>query len=396
MINKTAFHREEMDLDQPWARFAFASLFIFFHLALACWYAHGQTGPWPKGSFLYFPPSLTDMLESFLRAKTLDPYFHDIPWMGNPHWAGGIANYFPALYFCYWLCGSMEVCGLVTVALVVVTATYLLKRFGLGALVVLLACFPMIFGLDRGNPDVLIGCSVSASMVLLWDRKPCWAALVLFPAIAFKGYPGLLLLLFVRRGYWQEALACGWLALGVNVGALCWFQGGITHNAEGFVAAIRLFNHVVTARNENLGFSADPYNALRIISLGVNKGGLDPAIAAACDAVTSAYIFGWVFLANAVWSAFRKDISEARRLFAVTMGMLWFPNVCADYKLLCLVPTVLLLCAQKERWCWRDYVVFLCVLYVLVPEQYLFLYSDVSVSCLIDPALLTLSLLVTV
>jgi hypothetical protein len=207
-----------------------------------------------------------------------------------------------------------------------------------------------------------------------------------------KGYPGLLLVLFWAQGYRREAIGSALLALGLNLDALCFFNGGPLHNLEGLLQNLSWFNRVVTHDTGNMGFSADPFNALRILSLGLHKGGMEGFLSNAADRLVQPYALGWLILGLGIWQGFSSDISHARRLLWVSVAMMWFPNVCADYKLICLLPSLFWICADKRMWTWRDYSIFICLLYVLIPKNYLFLFSDVSASCLIDPLLLTLAL----
>jgi hypothetical protein len=69
-------------------------------------------------------------------------------------------------------------------------------------------------------------------------------------------------------------------------------------------------------------------------------------------------------------------------------------NVCADYKLVALMLPLMALIRYEGRWTSKEFTVFTCLLFVMIPKNYVYLFSDVSASCLLDPILLVGCLLV--
>lgn len=60
-------------------------------------------------------------------------------------------------------------------------------------------CYPVLFALDRGNPDLIMPTLIMAFLIFLIAERPKTAALFLGIAIAFKIYPIVFFLLLIRR-----------------------------------------------------------------------------------------------------------------------------------------------------------------------------------------------------
>lgn len=376
------------------AIFVLLALLVQLHFSL--WAAGGDT-PWVHGTFLFNPASrFGDLTWSVDQSRGLDPYFNAHVRAQRPGW---FSNYFPFTYQVLACARGWSVRELVRVFLASSAGLYVLASllagafYGEGALaaaalalfssVVALASYPFLFAIDRGNLETFVAAFCFLSLLCLSKDRPVIGALFLGLAIAVKGYPGFLGLLFLGRGRWRAVLLAAAVALALNAEALLRLHGGAAHNALGLMNGLRGYFGFAGSEN-SAPASADPYHALLII--GIRWPGLFPSllpcVAVACQVAMECAVAACAVFAMGARAPFH------RRLLAATLGMMLIPDLIADYKLLHLIPVVFFMAVSEKAWSKADLVAFGGLLFLIVPKQYCFLRDYVSMACLVNPLVL--------
>lgn len=411
--------------DAPLRRMALAAGFVLLGLLAAtnfALWAQARGAGWPRDSFLFSPSErFSDLIDLCGQNRYLDPYFSG---------ARG-ACYLPSDFWgitCLrgWslreLILAYEAASLGAYLLVCALAAYAfrsspLRTVGMALLlaVVVFASYPFLFTLDRGNLESIIGALCFLSLLLLFKDRPVSAALVLVIPIALKGYPLLLCPLFAARGRWRAALlapVAPVAALLLNLSALRSMRGGLVRNWTGLRLGMASFHRYYIVGLLGMHYSADPYNAIRMLEIWwsgatpiyVHTAMMNyPYFAADRPApvelidnlmrLADCYpYFSWAVLAACVAYTLLARAPFHRRLLAATLGMLLWPDVANDYKLLHLLPVLFFMAVSGTPWSRTDRLAFGAILLLLVPKHYYFLFSDVSVSCLVSPLLLLLLL----
>ena len=360
---------------------------VLFHLVQG--FVLGR--PWPYNTYLYNPNDrFNDLLRSVHAAATLDPYFQ------HPQGA-----YFPFMYVVIFPLGQLAPRLMVaiflasSVAALVALIVWWNRGAGLDAsarrvsliagLVFIASLYPLHFALDRGNFDAWIA-PMCLGFVLAVQKRHRWLAVCLIaPAAAMKGFPAAFLLLLVLDRRYLQMLMAVVLSFGQTVVSSLLLAGGIARSVAGVRAGLAGFQAEHVIKNGSLHYSTDFFNLLK---LGYEYG-LWPYDAAAMllpyHAVTFAIailvVFFVLFVPTRPW----------RRVYAICLLVLVFPDVANDYKLLMLLPGVLCLVddAGDSRHARR--VIVLTAL-LLIPKHYLFLDQEVSVSCVVNPVLMLLLL----
>lgn len=364
-------------------RLALSALAVFLGLLAAlCFQA------WPRADYL-------DLLDPFAKAAHGDPYFEYVR-------GSGLASYFPVTY---WILAAARSCGIenpvpaficLSLGGILLCTAAAAQSFPAGRLslyagaffsVLCLASFPLIFGIGRGNLDPLVA---AMCFLALWQLKEgqAWnAALLLILPIALKGYPLALSGLFLAQKLWRQALLAALAAAVLNALALASLAGGFMHNWEGFTHGLWAYQKIYVEGDLGMRFCADPLDAMKISKLlFVPESGN----ASACLHWLMEH-YHWLsgigLMASAAYGAF-SHAPFHRRLLALTLAMLLFPDLCPDYRLIHLMAPLFFLCTAEEAWTSWDRLTFICIILLSMPKHYFFVLSDASISCLIDPLLL--------
>ncbi len=391
----------ELKRDLAWRRLMWLAIIVCAGWFLAIAYHHvagailGRS--YPYDTFLFLPADrYHDLLNSWAQAKG-----------GNPYYTGGtlaVATYFPFVYLTLAL-------GRACTAPWVVLA-YLALTFG-GALwvcsawlraqreawrddgrwpavvifaaLLMLASYPMLFAVDRGNLDPLIMTLLVGSLALAARGRFNAGALLVAVAAASKGYA---LVWFVwwlkRRRFSALALGLAATAALVVLPGLA-FDGGIPATLAGFAHGMAQFHHKYVVGYNSAVYSADWLNGARLLARYL---GFEPNMETMLAVYRPLALIG----AGALTLYALLAASEPwRELLAAALIMVTFPNIANDYKLVLLLPAILAWIAAPSENGWRDRVFCLCAGLLLVPKHFAFLHlpGRPSISCLVSPLLLS-------
>jgi len=388
-------------------------LFFMVMLAgfsLACGYhalLNSMGMAWPWNTFLFSPGDrFNDWHNSIAQAASINPYYSSGP---------APAAYFPLTYVLlnvgvgYSPATSIYIYLSISIALIVLTAGLARAQFRISSInstsqyakdVFLLAAacffsFPVIFALDRGNIDIWIAFLSVLFVVTQRTRFEMAGLFCLSLAISLKGYPAVLLLLLVSDRQYFRMLFCSLLALLMSVITLYFMWDGFNRNLSGFLNNLNLYYRVYVIGGASLFASSDPYNASRLLFFelaGIWQRYISPSYVPLSLEATSTSILKIYSLLSASFVAitalFVLAIPAARwkKVTAICLIALMFPNVSNDYKLCFLFPGLYLFLMESEI-SRSNKVSFALFCLLMIPKSYFFIHGK-PISMLINPLLL--------
>jgi len=364
---------------------------ITFHKGLSFF---GYSYPW--NTFLFYPGDrFNDFFNSVIQANSFKPYF----FKGH-----ALATYFPFAYSIFLIgnASSKLLSSLffiiVSVLLLFITIffyssyfekNYFDKKFsitdGFYLFSSLIFSYPVLFAFDRGSIDLWIATLCSIYVFSIYQKGYRFIGLsCLAIAISLKGYPLAFLLLLVAKKNFLDIFKCLILVFLLTLTSTFWMDGDILHIFSGFKHNFHQYNEVYVFGAGSLFASSDLYNAIRTVALFYDQ-----------DLVTfskliiksyTAYSF-FVSLILAIYVSFICT-KNWRRVIAVSLIILIFPNVTNDYKLCILIPGLFLLLIENINFS-AERVVFFLIMLLMIPKSYFFI-DGKSISMLINPLLITL------
>ncbi len=376
---------------------------------LACVY-HGALDwmgfSWPWNTFLFNPADrFNDWYNSVAQAASVNPYFSSNQ---------AIATYFPVTYFLLKVAvgfdplTSIVIYFFISIILLILAASiacmpmwnngyydYKYTKDTLLLVIATLISYPVIFALDRGNIDIWIG--LLGAIFVLTQRTKFWIVGLIFLslAIALKGYPAVLLLLLVSERQYKRMIFCSISALLISIIILQFLWDGFDLNLTGFLSNLNSYYDMYVLGPHSLFASSDPYNMTRTIFYWLAKlwqKFISPNYVVLSMEVYSASIikvYSLLSLSFATIAAFFVlAIPEVRwkKVTALCLIALLFPNVSNDYKLCFLFPGLYLFLTESEN-SKSQKVTFALFCLLMVPKSYLFI-AGKPISMIINPFLI--------
>jgi hypothetical protein len=254
--------------------------------------------------------------------------------------------------------------------------------------------YPVLFTLDRGNIEGFAFMLLSLFVYFFRSNKTWISAVFLAGATALKIYPVIFFILYLSEKKYKEMVIFAGTLLLLYAWSYNSLQG-VNFQLSGFISTIR-----------GSGNPGNTYNALYAIGdMGAAFcssafGGLKAAMYAWAPQVSARHLFilfeiyYWVslllFVPVALYVVFvEKELWK--KVAILTLSMIFFPFVTADYRLLNIyIPMWLFLNSKEESGADLLYSVLFALL--LVPKAYYFIKGDISISVMINPLIIFLFL----
>ena len=377
-------------------------LLAFLYHAALDWMGYS----WPWNTFLFNPSDrFNDWYSTVAQAASANPYY------SSNH---ALATYFPVTYVLLkFSVGYSPVVSIfiyfgITIILLFLAAciaritllqssdtAFLYTKDVLFLAVSTLISYPAIFALDRGNIDIWIG--LLGTIFVLTQRTRFWIVGLLFLslAISLKGYPTVLLLLLVCEKQYKRMIFCSLLALTISLPTLYFFWDGFDLNLNGFTNNLNSYYRMYMLGSSSLFASCDPYNASRTVFYAVAKiwqKFISPDYFVLPIEVYSASIlrgYSLLSLSFAIVAAFfvlaTKEV-RWKKVTALCLVALIFPNVSNDYKLCFLFPGLYLFLTESEGLK-SEKGIFTLFCLLMVPKSYLFI-AGKPISMIINPIII--------
>jgi len=339
--------------------------------------------------FMYDPSDrFGDFFAIIAWAASKNPYINEFGWDGPVYYPLMMLLVKPLVYF------EPD-----TLKWGVVFAGFGLAWFGAGALadnkpdpasrnaqfwlfLITLCTYPFLFAFDRGNLDLLMLLLILLYVKALrkdnWLQAGCWLGI----AIAAKAYPGLFVLLALRKKDWKTPLVASLVVVLSTWGAMEIFGGEYARSWMWFQAYFRHFqNHYVLGYNFADGFNyfSDFYSLLKVL---VVQGVLP---------ISTQTLLQWypkvglLFIALIAYLVlFKKDEPEYLQLALIGTGVVVFPNMAYDYRLVCLLPALYSYFHRNEPHP-RDRVFWVYLFAILTPKHFGLIAGKWFLSCFVNP-----------
>ena len=205
------------------------------------------------------------------------------PWFISEPSAGPVNNYLPFTMAVFWLFGRVAYWQSFVVFMslgigTMLAAIYMslrgpspmrkLQLISSGVLV----SGPFIALVDRGNIQVLLTALCCLSLFFWFSNRKTMGAIALGLAVALKGYPILLLILWVREKRWKDCLISLSTIFVVTITPLFFYSGGVVTNIGRILRNVRsneeLYAHQSLAYNNSLKGTLLSIESLDIPLLG--------------------------------------------------------------------------------------------------------------------------------
>jgi hypothetical protein len=355
---------------------------VIYNYVQGAYLGHG----YPLNTFLFSPENfMMDYFNPLKASAGLNPYLDRTS--VEP------ALYFPLVYLLMSVPAGMPhlLCSACYCAALPVFAWInlrLLRRAGLcgpalwtNVLAFSLLSYPLLFCLDRGNIEIYVALAMAASLFALQDDRSMLAAALLGVAAAAKGYPAVLLPIFLARGRWREALF-SLVLVGVLIFVpLALFHGGMFNNLAAWRLGMGFFFSRYALDTYAYAHNCSLFNLLRIIGIRL-YGGQDLRSMLSCFGLIGKAL-GFL-LALYVWRI-EKNIWKQAAIM-ICAAMLFVP-VSNDYKMLGLFAPLWLLLADGRRSP-SDGVYALMLALLLIPKEYNIPGHNMAISVILTPFLM--------
>ena len=170
---------------------------------------------------------------------------------------------------------------------------------------------------------------------------------------------------------------------------------GFDQNLNGFINNLNSYYRDYVVGGASLFASSDPYNAVRLIIIGIIKiwrklilpNNVPLSLEAVSESILKIYsLLSLSFAAIATFFVLAIHAKRWKKVTVICLIALIFPNVANDYKLCFLFPGLyLLLTENKFSRSEKNSFALLCIL--MIPKSYIFIQGK-PISMLINPMLL--------
>lgn len=381
-------------------QFFFKFIVLGFLLAVIFHYSAHQffylDYPW-NSPFVESSDRFNDWYNSVFSASTMDPYYK---------YGAATSAYFPFSYILLriavyankymslliYFCISAVLMGLGIGLFIQLKFTPVIKKVKIKLKcnsLILLICsiclsYPLIFALDRANLDVWVAGLVMIYVATFRSKYYVWGLISLSIAISMKGYPlAFLLLTIADRKYWLSMWTI-FVAIGLTVLSLLYFNGGFIHNLTGWMNGLKSYNELYVFGFSSIYYSADPYNGLRYILSSLLNRLLNNDERYLLLSIYN--IVSFIFAILCVIFILCTNVMLWRKVMAVCLLAILFPNIAIHYKLLLLLPGLFYLFIEGEDGKnLNDSIKGISVL--MVSKSY-FYFTGISIGSAINPIIM--------
>lgn len=378
----------------------FIGMTVFFVFSFIC--TRYKALPYPIGDFMFLPSdTFMDFINVNEMASKLDPYFT---------WG---SSYPPAMIMVAWVFSrfanytdysakevveqaagkvSYTLFIVITFVAIVVLLYHLLKpyltdkkKLCVGILCLLFNA-PYMYAVDRGN-YILLVIPIFLACLLLYEKHPYIAAMLLGIIAAMKIYPLFLILFyFINKRYKEMGIMI--LSGGVvTMVPLFFFDHPWYDNIYQFMAAVFRFGSGMNGLGSTTGFSVGFTSLLRL-PYAFFHNGQEP------DSSPVMMIFLIAGTVLALWSIRNlwKEESRVRQLVVLTALMVFLTPNSYLYNVLYLLGPLVLMMTSIETFNAWDKKAFICLALLFIPKAYYYAPLEgtnyISIAVLFDSLLL--------
>lgn len=238
--------------------------------------------------------------------------------------------------------------------------------------------YPVLFILDRTNFDIVIFIFIALFAWFYKKGEKTLATLLLAIPIAMKGYPLVLLTVPLLDKRFKNIAITGGLVVFLEVISLAIFKDGLVVEFSKMMTSFGTAFSIAFESGSLIRFNSSLYTFLLFLWPSL----AETAWFSKVYFITAILLFGAV-----TWTMFKQKLPLWKNLFLVTIIMILFPQSSGDYRLVMLIPPLLMFLTAEEHSKWDALIVFLSGL-VLIPKAYYVFYTDVNLGIVLNPLLL--------
>jgi hypothetical protein len=262
------------------------------------------------------------------------------------------------------------------------------KKYYLELLIVFFFSYPIFFNIDRLNIELYNFLLCAFWLYFRQKKKTFLSLLLLSISISLKLYTGVFLILYLKEKRYKELFLAGIITLSLSFAALLTFKGGVIANTKQMLVCFKNFTDTYTTSTTGLHHNLSLFGLIKIAGTVLirvftgTKVGLD-----SLNVILPYYsIFCLAFFAVIAVIILKSELPLWMNLFLLTSVLLLLPHVSYDYKLIFIY--LPLLCFLQENEMSRFHKFFAIGFgLLLIPHNYFYLFSDISVSVFIYPAI---------
>jgi predicted nucleic acid-binding Zn ribbon protein len=274
--------------------------------------------------------------------------------------------------------------------------------------------YPVLFCWDRGNIEILLLACVLGFLHFFYKDK-YWVALVfLLPAICIKLYPAALLAMYLPRRQYLPLISCGLAAIALTFLSLLSFDNPVGQEILEWQSNLAVFKTNYLIGNGAMGSGSSPWNIMKtvfinmnlakanLLSMPVNSEWAENLVLSLRSLLHGYSIIMLLLALYLTWHIVFVENDLRRQTILLLLFMVVAPAGGADYKMIYLVPVIVLMITLSERK--YDFLALFYIAIVLIPKKYFFIpnlitdsgYADASTAVFINPILMILSLIIII
>lgn len=390
-IKKTRHHKHDQDIN-------FLALIILTSFILNAFknyiFTHYCHLDYPLNTFLFRPEDrFNDFFNVINACKENSPYL-------TPYWLK--SNYFPVgntIFYLLSMLGSKYML-LISVYIVFILLYFFFVRSMFGRkirfeeytsfLALLLLTYPFLMNLDRGNIEVFLFLSVWGFFYFYNKGKTYTGLIFLALAISIKLFPGVFLILLLKDRKYKNIVFTLLLVILSSVISMLTFDGSFMDNIKALLNTFADFNNIFNNWYWKVGLqhNVSLYGAIKVISFAIISlfgGTFDNSVFLHALPWYTMGVF-LIFILLCIHIVFIEK-SEWKNVTLLTIALLILPNVSFDYKLIYILVPLSFFLKQERQSGFRNLYLLLFSL-LLVPHNYFYINSDISIAVLIYPLIL--------
>jgi hypothetical protein len=239
----------------------------------------------------------------------------------------------------------------------------------------LLISYPILFCLDRGNIEIALAALIAWTLYFFVKRRDRFGTGLLCSAISLKVYPAYFLVLLLRRRKFLLALLCGLAAIVITlISCTLFFEVPLAVVWNSYRHNLDFFHDYSILGNASIEGAASPWNAYKIVVLGLQQAQLIPPINYAFDGpfiTTSFAVYSIALGLLAIVCGLHAWFYEQRIMRGIIV-LLLFLSISApsgdDYRLI-YVSMALVLLVIEPRLRPGDWTVLVLLALTVVPKK---------------------------
>jgi hypothetical protein len=368
---------------------------ILFH------YVFQINSGYPNNTFLFLP---SDRFNDFYGVAEAESIKNFNPYFNQSYSDTGL--YLPLGYYFIWIFSIFKIPISLVVYLCLATAIFVFliykmlpnvsQNFKFIAIVsILFLSYGYIYAIDRANVELYLAGSILAFFYFYSKGKIHLSIVFIALAAASKIYPILFILIPISDKKYKEAIYCIFYTILIAIIPLFFLKGGFINNLNYILTGFEIKDVSVYSDNVYKGTSEflqpglSLFSVLKIfnIKFGFNIWNLFN-------------YYKIIVVVIAIFSALYVTLIPTnlwKKAFIITANILILPHISFDYKLLLILPSLILF--LKDEWDNKKFTYIITILFglLLIPKAYYYLeffkspatgIHDISISTILNPILI--------